>query len=41
MADRDIYSGDILFEKNHMKHRKNFNLWHFVQNINWCKTIAY
>ena len=40
--DRNIEFSDILLdEKLCKKIRKYFNLWHFIQNFNRCKTIAY
>ena len=33
----DIASGEKLYKKVH----KYSNLWHFIQNFNGCRTIAY
>ena len=39
---RDIYFSDILLDQISYKEiRKYFNLWHFIQKFNGCKTITY
>ena len=43
--DKDIdtdFNGILLDEKLYKeKQQKYFNLWHFIQNFNGCKTIEY